>query len=49
MDRCLLVRRDEAFDVYLNGKKYGSGMWDAVYTAQFIYREAGYDVEIVHA
>lgn len=47
--RCHLIRRGNSFDVYLDGKKYGSGLWGYVGTAMYFYRAEGYDVEIVDA
>lgn len=47
MDKCYLVRRGEMYDVYLYGKKVGSGQWGYVGTAYVVYKQEGYDVEIV--
>ena len=47
MDKCYLVRRDRMYDVYLDNKKIGSGQWGYVSTAYYVYKEEGYDVEIV--
>lgn len=48
MDKCYLVRRGDMYDVILYGKKVGSGQWGYVSTAYTVYREEGYDVEIVY-
>ena len=47
MDKCYLVRRGFMYDVYIHGKKLGSGQWGYVRTAYYIYKDEGYDVEIV--
>jgi hypothetical protein len=47
MDKCYLVRRGEMYDVYIDSKKLGSGQWGYVSTAYVVYKQEGYDVEIV--
>ena len=47
MTECRLVRRDDFYDVFLDGKKYGSGQWGYVYTAYQFYKMEGMDVEII--
>jgi hypothetical protein len=41
-----LVRRGSFFDVFINKAKYGSGIWEAVYTARWFYRAEGMEVKI---
>ncbi len=47
MTQCILVRRDNCYDVFLDGKKYGSGSWGLVDTAEIFYRLEGFDVKVV--
>ena len=47
--RCYLIHRDNMYDVYINGKKYGSGSWGLVDTAFWFYKVEGFDVEIIDA
>ena len=47
IDKCYLVRRGHMYDVYLYGKKVGSGQWGYKETAYAVYKQEGYDVEIV--
>ena len=45
--RCHLIRRGYMYDVYIDGKKYGSGQWGYVDTAYLFYRAEGFDVDII--
>jgi len=47
IDKCYLVRRGDMYDVYLYGKKVGSGQMGYIYTAYHVYTQEGYDVEII--
>lgn len=47
MDKCYLVKRGRMYDVYLSGKMVGSGQLAYISTAYHVYREEGYDVEII--
>ena len=47
MTQYRLVRRDDFYDVYLDGKKYGSGSWELIYTALYFYRAEGFDVKVI--
>lgn len=47
MDKCYLVRRGNMYDVYINNKKVGSGQWGYKETAYVVYRQEGYEVEIL--
>lgn len=47
MTQCRLIRRDDFFDVFLDGKKCGSGSWSLVYTAVQFYRLEGFDVKVI--
>lgn len=47
MTKCRLVRRDDFYDVFIDGKKYGSGSWELVYTALYFYRAEGFDVKVI--
>ncbi len=46
MDTVALVRRDQSYDAYIDGKKIGSGPWGYVYTAYYFYRAEGMEVKI---
>lgn len=48
MDKCYIVRREHFYDVFIHGKKVGSGQWGYVDTAYIVYKQEGYDVEIVY-
>lgn len=48
MDKCLLVQRAYMYDVYLNGKFVGKGQKHYITTAYYVYKEAGFNVEIVY-
>ena len=48
MDKCYLVRRGHMYDVFIYGKKVGSGQWGYINTAYMVYKQEGYDVEIVY-
>lgn len=45
--RCKLVRRGCMYDVYIDGKKYGSGQWGYITTAYYVYIEQGLHVEVI--
>lgn len=45
--QCRLVRRDDSYDVFLDGKKYGSGSWGLVNTAFYFYTAEGFDVKVI--
>ena len=45
-DSCILVRRGDFYDVYLNGKKCGSGTWNYVDMAVYFYRLEGFSVKV---
>jgi len=47
MTQCRLVRRDDFYDIFLDGKKCGSGSWGLVYTALYFYRAEGFDVKVI--
>ena len=47
MNKCYLVRRGHMYDVYINKKKVGSGQWGYISTAYVVYRQEGFDMEIV--
>lgn len=47
MDKCYLVKRGDMYDVYLYGKKVGSGQTGYISTAYYVYTQEGYDVEII--
>lgn len=47
--KCYLIHRDNVYDVYIDGKKYGSGSWSLVDTAFWVYKVEGFDVEIIDA
>lgn len=47
MTKCILIRRDDFYDVFLDGKKYGSGSWGLVDSAVIFYRLEGFDVRII--
>ena len=47
MTECRLVRRDDFYDIFLDGKKCGSGTWAFVYTAFQFYNLEGFDVRII--
>lgn len=47
MTTCKLIRRDNFYDVFLDGKKYGSGSWGLVDTAAIFYRLEGFDVKVI--
>jgi len=47
MDKCYLIRRGNMYDVYINNKKVGSGQWWYKETAYIVYRQEGFDVEIL--
>ena len=48
MDKCLLVTRDKMYDVFIDGKKLGSGQLGYISTAYYFYKCEGFDVEIVY-
>lgn len=43
---CVIVRRGDFFDIYLNDKKCGSGSWGWVDSAVWFYKHEGFDVLI---
>lgn len=47
MTQCRLIRRDDFYDIFLDGKKCGSGSWSLVYTAVQFYRLEGFDVKVI--
>ena len=47
MTICRLVRRDDSYDVFIDGKKCGSGSWGLVYTALYFYRLEGFNVKMI--
>lgn len=47
-NRCLLIQRGYMYDVYLNGRFVGKGQKQYIATAYYVYKEEGFDVEIVH-
>lgn len=48
MDKCYLVTRDKMYDVFISGKKLGSGPQGYMSTAYYFYKSEGFDVEIVY-
>lgn len=46
MDKCYLLTRGRMYDVFINGKKVGSGQH--INTAYWFYKMEGMDVEIVY-
>ena len=47
-NKCYLIRRGDMYDVFLDGKKYGSVSWGLVDTAHSFYKMEGFDVEVIH-
>ena len=48
MYKCYLVTRDKMYDVFIDGKKLGSGPQGYMSTAHYFYKSEGFDVEIVY-
>jgi hypothetical protein len=48
MDKCYLVTRENMYDVFIDGKKVGSGPQGYMSTAFWFYRTEGFDVEVVY-
>ena len=46
--KCYLVTRGQMYDVFIDGKKVGSGSRGYISTAYYFYKSEGMDVEIVY-
>jgi hypothetical protein len=48
MNTCLLVKRGNMYDVYINNKLVGKGQAAYIHTAYVFYSQEGFDVEVVY-
>jgi len=48
MNTCLLVKRGNMYDVYINNKLVGKGQAAYIHTAYVFYSQEGFNVEVVY-